>query len=236
MSAAELSRTLTYKPVFEDAGKVDGVVGGTWQVDPPDLQSTLQPHPTLAPYTLKTTLSQRWQTVARAEGWGSEPPSTSNPTPLETTASKKSSKRTAGKKADPPVDARTDFASPLQMDLFGKMRSFRDILYTAREKPPPASKHHGHGKASAKGVDGMDAVMDAYLLHALEHVITTQKLVMKNNERLKKQRAAAVEKGEGGEPEIPRDQGFTRPKVFTNSRRAIVRRCIMMEGVAEHPR
>ena len=48
-----------------------------------------------------------------------------------------------------------------------------------------------------------DPLMDACLLHCLNHVTTAASRIKKNNERLKA----------NPEEEVPRDQGFTRPKV-----------------------
>jgi U3 small nucleolar RNA-associated protein 25 len=54
--------------------------------------------------------------------------------------------------------------------------------------------------------DAPDAEMDAVLLHALNHVLQTADRIKKNNER-----AAAA----NVDPDsLPRDQGFTRPKVL----------------------
>ena len=48
-----------------------------------------------------------------------------------------------------------------------------------------------------------DPLMDAALLHCLNHVAKTAQHIKKNNERLKA----------NPDEEAPRDQGFTRPKV-----------------------
>lgn len=46
--------------------------------------------------------------------------------------------------------------------------------------------------------------MDAALLHCLDHVLSTAQRIKKNNESLRS----------NSDGDIPRDQGFTRPKVF----------------------
>ena len=53
-----------------------------------------------------------------------------------------------------------------------------------------------------------DAVMDAVLLHCLNHCNKAADAIKKGNEQLK-----AAPKGSA---EAPRDQGFTRPKVHTH--------------------
>ena len=50
-----------------------------------------------------------------------------------------------------------------------------------------------------------DAIMDAYLLHCINHVSTAATLIKKNNEKLKA--------GASNEEDAFRDQGFTRAKV-----------------------
>jgi len=49
-----------------------------------------------------------------------------------------------------------------------------------------------------------DAIMDAYLLHAISHINASAARIKKNNDALKA----------GRESEVPRDQGFTRAKVL----------------------
>ena len=60
----------------------------------------------------------------------------------------------------------------------------------------------------ARSVDSPDAVLDAVLLHCLAHVGASAAAIKRNSERLK-----AGSSGAGSAPEVPRDQGFTRPKV-----------------------
>lgn len=48
-------------------------------------------------------------------------------------------------------------------------------------------------------------MVDAALLHCLDHVAATAQRIKKNNDALKAQ----------PDLDVPQDQGFTRPKVFT---------------------
>jgi hypothetical protein len=50
-----------------------------------------------------------------------------------------------------------------------------------------------------------DPILDAYLLHCINHVTAAAAAIKKNNERLKA--------GEVAAGDAPRDQGFTRAKV-----------------------
>ncbi|MCO5604574.1 hypothetical protein L7F22_058742 [Adiantum nelumboides] len=83
-----------------------------------------------------------------------------------------------------------DFQSNCQCQFFSLCNSYRDILFPKR----PSFYADGHMQDQE--------IMDAYLLHVLNHVLKTRDLVTKNNE---KQDAASG---------APRDQGFTRPKVL----------------------
>lgn len=86
-----------------------------------------------------------------------------------------------------------DFQNTLQCQFFSHCNSYRDILFSKR----PCFYADG---------DKQDMeIMNAYLLHVLNHVLKTRDLVIKNNE--KKGTTTMAE-------EAPRDQGFTRPKVL----------------------
>ena len=52
-----------------------------------------------------------------------------------------------------------------------------------------------------------DPILDAYLLHVINHINASAARIKKNNEALKA----------GAESDAPRDQGFTRAKVIDNS-------------------
>ena len=125
------------------------------------------------------------------------------------------------------------WASPLQGSLFAWLQSYRDVLFTARDlpPPPPPCQH-------ASRCDG-DQLMDACLLHALQHCLKQRSTVLHNSERLRRRAAAAAAATNsaavaaaaagGGAPrhavrartllensgaDAPQDQGFTRPKVL----------------------
>ncbi|KAI5074322.1 hypothetical protein GOP47_0010283 [Adiantum capillus-veneris] len=85
-----------------------------------------------------------------------------------------------------------DFQSNHQCQFFSLCNSYRDILYSKRPS------FYGNGDIQDQ------EIMDAYLLHVLNHVLKTRDLVTKNNEK----KVAASDR------EAPRDQGFTRPKVL----------------------
>ncbi|GAU39089.1 hypothetical protein TSUD_321600, partial [Trifolium subterraneum] len=87
-----------------------------------------------------------------------------------------------------------DINSPKQQMFFSICSSYRDILHC--NKRPFYLK--GHEDTS---------VMDAYIMHSLNHVFKTRDCVKKNDVKL-----AKLE--EGADSERFRDQGFTRPKVL----------------------
>lgn len=115
-----------------------------------------------------------------------------------------------------------DFQTDRQCQFFNYCNSYQDIL---------------HSKRPSFYVDGdmQDGeIMDAYLLHMLNHVLKTRDLVAKNNE---KRTTSGVE-------EAPRDQGFTRPKVLVllplrSSALRLVKRLLdlvppLQKGTVEH--
>jgi hypothetical protein len=51
-----------------------------------------------------------------------------------------------------------------------------------------------------------DVILDAYLLHIINHINASAARIKKNNEALKA----------GAESDEPRDQGFTRAKVISS--------------------
>ncbi|QDZ21037.1 hypothetical protein A3770_05p35550 [Chloropicon primus] len=109
------------------------------------------------------------------------------------------------------------FCSADQAALFTALHQYKDVLHLRREAPDVSQK-------SPK-----DEVLDAVLLHCINHVMKTSDLVKKGNsvrdkaaKRAKTSAgqekdgkgtpAGAKEDAEEGEPQ--RDQGFTRPKVL----------------------
>ncbi|KAH7277303.1 hypothetical protein KP509_39G044700 [Ceratopteris richardii] len=85
-----------------------------------------------------------------------------------------------------------DFQSACQCQFFSFCTSYRDVLFSDR----PSFFHSGQKQDTE--------IMDAYLLHVLNHILRTRDLVTKNNEKRDTTNA----------DEAPRDQGFTRPTVL----------------------
>ena len=131
-----------------------------------------------------------------------------------------------------------DFSSARQRVLFSALNSYSDLIFPCRPYP--------QGDPSVSPLT--DEVMDAYLLHALNHVVKTGDRIKKNNDQIEaasakvaKEAAEAgkargesekiegVKRGKGKKEShhptptpnrhlsldsLPRDQGFTRPKVL----------------------
>ncbi|KAK9917706.1 hypothetical protein WJX75_007366 [Coccomyxa subellipsoidea] len=96
-----------------------------------------------------------------------------------------------------PIEAEEEgvFVSPEQRAFFGLCASYKDIFFPLRPYPTITSS-----------LEDNDAIMDAYLLHCINHVSTAATLIKKNNEKLKA--------GASNEEDAFRDQGFTRAKVL----------------------
>ncbi|KEH37417.1 putative digestive organ expansion factor, predicted [Medicago truncatula] len=106
-----------------------------------------------------------------------------------------------------------DINSPKQKMFFSLCSSYRDILY-CNKRP-----------FYLKGLEDT-SIMDAYIMHSLNHVFRTRDRVKKNDSKL-----ARIE--EGADTERFRDQGFTRPKVlillpFANIAYRVVKRLIQL--------
>ncbi|XP_038983938.1 U3 small nucleolar RNA-associated protein 25 isoform X2 [Phoenix dactylifera] len=94
----------------------------------------------------------------------------------------------------------SDFDTSRQRFFFSLCSSYRDILH-CNKKP-----------FYLKGNEEDSSIMDAYIMHALNHVYKTRDLVIKSDAKLAKHQ-------EGNKEEVLRggtflDQGFTRPKVM----------------------
>ncbi|KAI8573345.1 hypothetical protein RHMOL_Rhmol01G0269800 [Rhododendron molle] len=92
-----------------------------------------------------------------------------------------------------------DFHRSRQRNFFSLFNSYRDIL------------HHSKKPFYLKGVEEDSNVMDAYLMHSLNHIFRTGDLVTKNNAKVAKHQERADELFNG---DSFLDQGFTRPKVL----------------------
>ncbi|KAK3028748.1 hypothetical protein RJ639_037771 [Escallonia herrerae] len=78
--------------------------------------------------------------------------------------------------------------------------SYRDIL------------HHNKKPFYLKGREEDSSIMDAYIVHSLNHIFKTSDLVRKNDAKVAKQREGAEEELVNGDGSL--DHGFTRPKVL----------------------
>ncbi|KAL2997699.1 hypothetical protein AAZX31_09G055200 [Glycine max] len=87
-----------------------------------------------------------------------------------------------------------DISSPKQKIFFSLCSSYRDILY-CNKRP-----------FYLKGLEDT-SIMDAYIMHSLNHVFRTRDCVKKNDSKLTKLK-------ENADSDKFRDQGFTRPKVL----------------------
>ncbi|KAA3490166.1 digestive organ expansion factor-like protein [Gossypium australe] len=93
-----------------------------------------------------------------------------------------------------------DFHSSKQRWFFSLCNSYRDILHG--EKKP---FYH-------KGLEEDSNIMDAYLMHSLNHIFRTRDLVRKNNAKIDKHQMSGKEEILPGDNFL--DQGFTRPKIL----------------------
>ncbi|KAI3741879.1 hypothetical protein L1987_59557 [Smallanthus sonchifolius] len=93
-----------------------------------------------------------------------------------------------------------DLHSSRQRSFFSLCNSYRDIL------------HHNKKPFYLKGREEDSSIMDAYLLHSLNHVFRTRNLVTKNDKMLAKHKESKGEDVLNSENFL--DQGFTRPKVL----------------------
>lgn len=101
------------------------------------------------------------------------------------------------------------FASHRQAAMFALMNSYMDVLYPLHRYPTVAGAR--------------DPVMDAALLHVINHIVVSGDVIKKNNDRLEKSRKGGRSHGRRGEDGtgsdrdediVCRDQGFVRPKVL----------------------
>ncbi|GMH11925.1 hypothetical protein Nepgr_013766 [Nepenthes gracilis] len=93
-----------------------------------------------------------------------------------------------------------DFHSSKQRLFFSLCNSYRDIL------------HHNKKPFYCKGLEEDSSIMDAYLMHSLNHVFKSRDLVTKNDSKLAKNQENAEKEVLTSDSFL--DQGFTRPKVL----------------------
>ncbi|KAK3033327.1 hypothetical protein RJ639_034174 [Escallonia herrerae] len=72
--------------------------------------------------------------------------------------------------------------------------------------------HHNKKPFYLKGREEDSSIMDAYIVHSLNHIFKTSDLVRKNDAKVAKQREGAEEELVNGDGSL--DHGFTRPKVL----------------------
>ncbi|KAG1670680.1 hypothetical protein FOA52_010955 [Chlamydomonas sp. UWO 241] len=132
--------------------------------------------PTLSGAGVKERLRSRWAEV----GAGGAPPAPeadptadADPTTSGRSAAKPSS---AAAKA---AAAAGEFASPAQRAFFGALSSYADVAACARQYPTADVSAPAGSELRAR-----DEYMDAYLLHALNHVAKTADRIKKNNDKL----------------------------------------------------
>ncbi len=105
-----------------------------------------------------------------------------------------------------------DFESHKQAVMFALMNSYMDVLYPLHRYPTEAV--------------ASDPIMDAALLHIINHIVASGDVIKKNNSRLEKNGKGGRSHGgrgkdsgngtdsDGDEDIVCRDQGFVRPKVL----------------------
>lgn len=93
-----------------------------------------------------------------------------------------------------------DFHSSKQILFFSLCNSYQDILHS-NKKP-----------FYLKGLEEDSSTMDAYVMHALNHIFRTRSIVKKNDAKLAKLQDIAKEEILSGGGFL--DHGFTRPKVL----------------------
>ncbi|KAG9159656.1 hypothetical protein Leryth_022522 [Lithospermum erythrorhizon] len=94
----------------------------------------------------------------------------------------------------------TDFSSSTQRHFFSICNSYRDIL------------HHNKKPFYLKGLEEDQRIADAYLMHSLNHILSTKDLINKNSEKLRKHQDGPSEDTLNNDGFL--DQGFMHPKVL----------------------
>ncbi|KAI5664894.1 hypothetical protein M9H77_24217 [Catharanthus roseus] len=94
----------------------------------------------------------------------------------------------------------TNFDSSKQRMFFSICNSYRDIL------------HHNKKPFYLKGLEEESAVMDAYLMHSLNHILRTRDLVAKNDSKVGNSQTSSTGDILNGDSFL--DHGFTRPKIL----------------------
>ncbi|CAM8913404.1 unnamed protein product [Rhodiola kirilowii] len=98
------------------------------------------------------------------------------------------------------LSADTEFDSSVQGKFLSLCSSYQDIL------------HHNKKPFYAKGISEDSNIMDAYIMHSLNHLLKSKDIITKNNIKLAKHEDNAAEVILADERFL--DHGFTRPKVL----------------------
>ncbi|XP_042453180.1 U3 small nucleolar RNA-associated protein 25 homolog [Zingiber officinale] len=92
------------------------------------------------------------------------------------------------------------FSSPMQGFFFSLCNTYRDILHCNKQP------------FYLKGNEEDSSIMDAYIMHALNHIYQTRDVIIKNDAQLTKHEEEKMKEILCGDTYL--DQGFTRPKVL----------------------
>ncbi|KAL6553242.1 hypothetical protein OROGR_007084 [Orobanche gracilis] len=94
----------------------------------------------------------------------------------------------------------SDFHQSKQRSFFSICNSYYDIM------------HHNKKPFYLKGLEEDSNIMDAYLMHALNHIFKSRDLILKNDRKLAKNQESL--EGKTVDEDYYLDRGFTRPKVL----------------------
>ncbi|KAL9150355.1 hypothetical protein ABFS82_12G163000 [Erythranthe guttata] len=94
----------------------------------------------------------------------------------------------------------SDFHQSKQRSFFSICNSYYDIM------------HHNKKPFYLKGSEEDSSIMDAYLMHSLNHIFRGKDLMVKNERKLSKNQETVD--GQNLEDDACLDRGFTRPKVL----------------------
>ncbi|XP_051149332.1 protein NUCLEOLAR FACTOR 1 [Andrographis paniculata] len=94
----------------------------------------------------------------------------------------------------------SEFHQSRQRLFFSICNSYYDIL------------HHNKKPFYLRGLEEESSIMDAYVMHCLNHIFISRDLMVKNERKLAKQQESAEEKSVDCDAYL--DRGFTRPKVL----------------------
>ncbi|KAL3835491.1 hypothetical protein ACJIZ3_010227 [Penstemon smallii] len=94
----------------------------------------------------------------------------------------------------------SEFHQSKQRSFFSICNSYRDIL------------HHNKKPFYLKGIEEDSSIMDAYLMHSLNHIFRSRDLLAKNERKLARQQESV--EGKHIDDDAYLDRGFTRAKIL----------------------